>query len=52
MNTYNSHEQAGMFAIASFCGRRSVSRASIFNVFLGVVLFHLMFVVSPWPAST
>jgi len=48
MNTYNSHEQAGMFAIASLLvGGASVSRASIFNVFLGVVLFHLMFVVSP-----
>ena len=39
MNTYNSHEQAGMFAIASLLvGGASVSRASIFNVFLGVVL--------------
>jgi simple sugar transport system permease protein len=48
MNTYNSHEQAGMFAIASLLvGGASVSKASIFNVFLGVVLFHLMFVVSP-----
>ncbi len=48
LNTYNSHEQAGMFAIASLLvGGASVSRASIFNVFLGVVLFHLMFVVSP-----
>jgi len=48
MNTYNSHEQAGMFAIASLLvGGASVSRASIFNVFLGVVLFHLMLVVSP-----
>ncbi|SMG46057.1 ABC transporter permease [Dethiosulfovibrio salsuginis] len=48
MNTYNSHEQAGMFAIASLLvGGASVTKASIFNVFLGVVLFHLMFVVSP-----
>ncbi|HPF84730.1 MAG TPA: ABC transporter permease [Aminivibrio sp.] len=48
MNTYNSHEQAGMFAIASLLvGGSTVSKASIFNVFLGVVLFHLMFVVSP-----
>jgi simple sugar transport system permease protein len=48
MNTYNSHEQAGMFAIAALLvGGASVSKASIFNVFLGVVLFHLMFVVSP-----
>lgn len=48
LNTYNSHEQAGMFAIASLLvGGASVTKASIFNVFLGVVLFHLMFVVSP-----
>ena len=48
MNTYNSHEQAGMFAIAALLiGGASVSRASIKNVFVGVTLFHLMFVVSP-----
>ncbi len=48
MNTYNSHEQAGMFAIAALLvGGASVARASILNVFVGVVLFHLMFVVSP-----
>lgn len=48
MNTYNSHEQAGVFAIASLLvGGASVTRASILNVFVGVVLFHLMFVVSP-----
>ena len=48
MNTYNSHEQTGVFAIASLLvGGASVTRASILNVFAGVVLFHLMFVVSP-----
>lgn len=48
MNTYNSHEQAGIFAIAALLvGGASVSRASILNVFAGIVLFHLMFVVSP-----
>lgn len=48
MNTYNSHEQAGMFAIAALLvGGASVARATIPNVFVGVVLFHLMFVVSP-----
>lgn len=48
MNTYNSHEQAGVFAIASLLvGGASVTRASILNVFAGVLLFHLMFVVSP-----
>ncbi len=48
MNTYNSHEQAGVFAIAALLvGGASVTRASIANVFAGIVLFHLMFVVSP-----
>ena len=48
MNTYNSHDQAGMFAIAAILiGGASVSRATITNVFVGVILFHLMFVVSP-----
>lgn len=48
MNTYNSHEQAGMFAIAALLiGGASVSRATITNVFVGVILFHMMFVVSP-----
>ena len=48
MNTYNSHDQAGMFAIAAILiGGASVSRATILNVFVGVTLFHLMFVVSP-----
>ena len=48
MNTYNSHEQVGMFSIAALLvGGASVSRARIGNVFLGVGLFHLMFVVSP-----
>ena len=48
MNTYNSHEQAGMFAIAALLvGGASVARANLPNVFLGVILFHLMSVVSP-----
>ncbi|MBL3593088.1 MAG: ABC transporter permease [Synergistaceae bacterium] len=48
MNTYNSHEQAGMFAIAALLvGGASVARATLPNVFVGVILFHLMFVVSP-----
>ncbi|EFQ24738.1 monosaccharide ABC transporter membrane protein, CUT2 family [Aminomonas paucivorans DSM 12260] len=48
MNTYNSHDQAGMFAIAALLiGGATVARATITNVFVGVVLFHLMFVVSP-----
>lgn len=48
LNTYNSHEQVGMFSIATLLvGGASVSRAGIGNVFIGVALFHLMFVVSP-----
>jgi simple sugar transport system permease protein len=48
LNTYNSHDQAGMFSIAALLiGGATVSRATIPNVFLGVILFHLMFVVSP-----
>lgn len=48
LNTYNSHEQAGMFSIAALLiGGASVAKASIPNVFLGVILFHLMFIVSP-----
>ncbi|MDR3231346.1 MAG: ABC transporter permease [Synergistaceae bacterium] len=48
LNTYNSHDQAGMFSIAALLiGGASVSRAGIGNVFLGVTLFHLMFIVAP-----
>lgn len=48
LNTYNSHEQAGTFSIAALLiGGASVARASIPNVFIGVTLFHLLFIVSP-----
>lgn len=48
LNTYNSHEQAGTFSIAALLiGGASVARASIPNVFIGVILFHLLFIVSP-----
>ena len=48
MNTYNSHEQVGVFAIAALLvGGASVAKANISNVFIGVILFHMMFVVSP-----
>ena len=37
-----------MFAIAALLiGGATVSKATIPNVFVGVILFHLMFVVSP-----
>ncbi len=48
LNTYNSHDQTGMFSIAALLiGGASVSKASITNVFVGVILFHLMFIVAP-----
>ena len=48
LNTYNSHSQIGMFSIAALLvGGASVSKASIKNVFLGIILFHLMFILTP-----
>ena len=46
--TYSAHSQIGMFCIAALLvGGASVDRASIGNVFLGVILFHTMFIVAP-----
>ena len=48
ISTYSSHTQIGMFCIAALLvGGASVEKASIGNAFLGVVLFHLMFIVAP-----
>ena len=48
LNTYNSHEQIGMFSIAALLvGGATVSKASISNALSGVVLFHAMFVLAP-----
>lgn len=48
MPTYTAHSQIGMFCIAALLvGGASVEKASIGNVFLGVTLFHLMFIVAP-----
>ena len=48
ISTYSSHSQIGMFSIAALLvGGASVEKASIGNVFLGVTLFHLMFIVAP-----
>lgn len=48
ISTYNSHDMTGQFAAASLLvGGATVSSANIGNVFLGVTLFHLMFIVSP-----
>jgi simple sugar transport system permease protein len=46
--TYNAHDQTGFFAVAAILvGGASVTHASIANVFIGVMLLHSMFVVSP-----
>ncbi|OQY43046.1 MAG: ABC transporter permease [Fusobacteriia bacterium 4572_74] len=48
MNTYNSHEQIGMFSIAAILiGGATAVKASIPNALGGIILFHLMFVISP-----
>jgi len=48
MATYNAHRQTGFFAAAALLvGGASVSKASIPNVFIGVVLLHLMYIVMP-----
>ena len=48
INTTSSHEQIGMFSIAALLiGGASVTKASIPNVIVGVILFHLLFLVSP-----
>ena len=49
MSTYYSHEYVGVFAIAAILvGGASVVEANISHVFIGIILFHTMFVVSPW----
>ena len=46
--TYTGHAQIGMFCIAALLvGGASVEKAGIGNAFLGVILFHMMFIVAP-----
>jgi simple sugar transport system permease protein len=48
MNTYNSHEQVGTFAIAALLvGGATTRKATIWNAIVGVLLFHTLFIVSP-----
>ncbi len=48
VNTYASHEQVALFAIAALLvGGATVKKATVFNALLGVLLFHTLFVVSP-----
>lgn len=46
--TYNAHENVGTFSIAALLvGGASIKKATIGQVFLGALLFHTMFVISP-----
>lgn len=48
MNTYGSHSQVGLFAVASLLvGGASVNKASWKEVLIGTFLFHFLFVISP-----
>lgn len=48
MNTYGSHMQVGMFAIAAILiGGASVAKANIWQALIGTILFHSIFIVSP-----
>lgn len=48
MNTYGSHVQIALFSIAALLvGGASASKATVGQAFLGVILFHTLFIVSP-----
>lgn len=48
LNTYNSHEQVGMFSIAALLiGGATVAKATISDAIIGTLLFHTLFIVSP-----
>jgi simple sugar transport system permease protein len=48
LNTYNSHEQVGMFSIAALLvSGATVTRATVGQALLGTLLFHTLFAVSP-----
>lgn len=48
LNTFGSHVQIATFAIAAILiGGASVSKATVGQAFLGVILFHTLFIVSP-----
>jgi simple sugar transport system permease protein len=48
LNTYSSHDQVGIFAIAALLvSGATVSRATVGQALIGVMLFHALFVISP-----
>ena len=48
LSTYNSQDQAAMYAIAALLvGGASVNRATLVNAVVGVLLFHILFFSAP-----
>ncbi len=48
LNTFGSHMQIGLFSVAAILvGGASVNKATNKQAFLGVILFHTLFIVSP-----
>ena len=48
LNTYGSHEQVGLFASAAILiGGATIVKATNTQAIIGVILFHLLFIVSP-----
>jgi len=48
LNTYGSHEQVGLFAVASILvGGATVNKATWKEALLGTFLFHMLFIISP-----
>lgn len=49
LNTFGSHMQVGMYSIAAILvGGASISRATVGQALLGVLLFHTLFAISPY----
>jgi len=48
LQTYASHEQVGLFSVASLLiGGATVTKATIGQAVLGTLLFHTLFIISP-----
>lgn len=48
LNTYGSHVQVGLFAVAALLiGGATVTKATIKHAILGTILFHTLFIISP-----
>lgn len=48
VQTFNSHEQVGTYAVAALLvGGASIDRASMGQVFMGTILFHVLFFMTP-----